>query len=292
MPLGIKLSDELQVKKLISAFYYELPTDFKYGGESHNGWEFVYVDKGKVSVKADKATYILKSGEMVCHKPYEYHAIRPYKDNASVIIFCFSVKSNEMDYFNNKIISANNRQKHLINDIAETGPKIFSPKDPLTIAVDGAMDRVSEQNVFYEQYMKNTIELLLLSLLESPVTKTEKRAETYTQLKARKTLTADIINYLNDNLENSVNLTEISNKFCYSLSSIKRIFKEQTGSSIIDYLNNLRLERAKEMLKSTDFSVEDISSKVGYSNIYYFSNSFKAKTGVSPLKYRKENTDL
>ena len=88
---GIRLTSKIEVNRLISDFYYELPRDFDYSGEKHAGWEFVYVESGKVCVGVEGASYILKKGEMVCHKPYEFHRLKPYEGKAGVVIICISV---------------------------------------------------------------------------------------------------------------------------------------------------------------------------------------------------------
>ena len=285
---GILLSEEITVTRLISAFYYDFPEDFDYEGETHPGWEFVYVEKGRVVARADDMTYILKSGEMVCHKPGEFHALKPYQGEASVIIFCFHCDGSTMTYFNNKILSINQRQKQYLNDIAISARSLLLPKSPIDIVKDRQMDRAPTGSVADEQYIKNTIELLILSLLNAHATERSKRVEFYEQHLHRSTLASDIIAYLNENLAEPVRLEEISRQFSYSLSSIKRIFKAETGYSIIDYLNNMRIEKAKELLRTKNASVEEISSTLGYANIYYFSNVFKTKVGKSPTKYRAE----
>ena len=285
---GILLSEEITVTKLISAFYYNFPEDFDYEGETHPGWEFVYVEKGRVVARADDMTYILKSGEMVCHKPDEFHALKPYQGEASVIIFCFHCTGNTMTYFNNKILSINQRQKQYLNDIAISARSLLMPKTPIDIVKDRQMDRAPTGTVIHEQYIKNTIELLILSLLSSHATERSKRIEFYEQHLHRSTLATDIIAYLNENISKPVKLEELSRQFSYSLSSIKRIFKAETGYSIIDYLNNLRIEKAKELLCTKKISVEKISLSLGYANIYYFSYVFKSKVGKSPTKYRAE----
>jgi len=66
-----------------------------------------------------------------------------------------------------------------------------------------------------------------------------------------------------------------------------RIFKNITGSSPIEYRNNIRLEHAKELLTDTDSSIDEISRNLGYNSNVYFCNAFKAKTGMSPSQYRK-----
>lgn len=286
---GIPLKSELGVTRLISDFYYELPEDFDYAGESHPGWEFVYVEKGKVSVSADDATYILKNGEMVCHKPYEFHKVKPYEGKASVIILCFESSDEYMAYFNNKILSVNQRQKQYLSDVADMGSVVFLPKTPLEIVEDGQMDPSPGATPMNLQFIKNAIQVLLLSLVNSDTTEKESRITEYEQVRQRTTLTRNIIAYLEENVNKQICLEDISSRFSYSLSSIKRIFKEETGSSIIAYLNDLRMEKAKERLKSSDISIGQLSFELGFSNIYYFSVAFKKKWGISPSGYREKN---
>ncbi len=289
MEKGITLSKTLEVTRLISDFYYELPENFDYSGERHAGWEFVYVESGKCLVGVEGSNCIVKKGEMVCHKPFEFHTVKPYEGKASVMIICFESESDHMKYFNNKIISINQSQKHYLNDIAQVGRDVFLPKDPVAIGRDGGMDRAPGATPFKEQFLKNAIELLVLSLMDAQVTEKENRASLYEHFSQRQTLAKNIAEYLNEHLDKEINLEEISNRFSYSLSSIKRIFKEVTGYSIIAYLIQLRMQKATVLLKETNLSIENIASRLGYSNIYYFSTAFKKKWGISPSRYRAEN---
>ena len=69
--------------------------------------------------------------------------------------------------------------------------------------------------------------------------------------------------------------------------TLKRRFKAATGSSIIEYLQNLRVEEAKTLLESSDLAVEEISFEAGYSDPSFFRRLFKRLTGLSPSNYRK-----
>ncbi len=284
------LQTEVTVNCLISAFHYHFLADFSYDGEAHDGWEFVYVEQGRIKVQADDATYILKSGEMVCHKPNEFHKLEPYEGDASCIIFCFECVGNCMQYFNNKILFVNQRQKTYLNDVASNAQNLFSPKEPLEISKDGGMDRASSAEVRHEQFLKNTIELLLLSLLSSENLEKQKRAETFEQTEQRLTLTAEIIQYLKEHLQETIRLEELVTRFPYSLSSIKRIFKQETGRSIIDYLNHLRIKKAIDLLEHTSLKMNDIARETGFADVYYFSNAFKKRTGISPTAYRAKHS--
>ncbi len=69
--------------------------------------------------------------------------------------------------------------------------------------------------------------------------------------------------------------------------TIKRRFKAATGSSLIEYLQNLRIEEAKRLLESGSLAVEEISAEVGYSDASFFRRLFKRLTGLSPSQYRR-----
>ncbi len=76
----------------------------------------------------------------------------------------------------------------------------------------------------------------------------------------------------------------------YSLYS--RNFKNVTGKTFSIYLKELRLNHAKNLLLSTDKSISDIATSCGYNHISHFIKEFKAYTSLSPLKFRKEKTEI
>jgi transcriptional regulator GlxA family with amidase domain len=77
-------------------------------------------------------------------------------------------------------------------------------------------------------------------------------------------------------------------------SKFRKVFKQVTGLSPNQYYLNLRLNKAKALLVNTDLSIVEISNLTGFENLFYFSNYFKKKNGVSPILYRnnKRNTNI
>jgi transcriptional regulator GlxA family with amidase domain len=69
--------------------------------------------------------------------------------------------------------------------------------------------------------------------------------------------------------------------------TLKRRFKSATGISLIDYLQNLRIEHGKHLLETTALPVEEISAEVGYSDVSFFRRLFKRLVGLNPLNYRR-----
>jgi len=69
--------------------------------------------------------------------------------------------------------------------------------------------------------------------------------------------------------------------------TLKRRFKAATGSTLIEYLQNLRIEEAKRLLESSENPVDDISAEIGYGDASFFRRLFKRRTGLTPGQYRR-----
>lgn len=100
-------------------------------------------------------------------------------------------------------------------------------------------------------------------------------------------LVQKIVKYLEENYAQNITLSSLGEKFYSNSSYISRVFKQKTGKNYSDYLLDIRIDRAKQLLVSTGFSVGRISDMVGFDNTKYFSRIFKEKTGVQPIAYRK-----
>ena len=95
-----------------------------------------------------------------------------------------------------------------------------------------------------------------------------------------------VIQSMNKEYYKSYTLSDYAKMCNMSKFHFLRVFKEITGTSPLEYRNEIRLEHAKELLKDTTLPINEISSKVGFSSGAYFCDAFKNKTGLSPLQYR------
>lgn len=82
------------------------------------------------------------------------------------------------------------------------------------------------------------------------------------------------------------------NKICYEMliyrSKFYKLIKTNTGKTFVEYLTNIRLDKARVMLISSSKRIEDIAAEVGIPDVYYFNKVFKAHFGISPKAYRIE----
>lgn len=95
--------------------------------------------------------------------------------------------------------------------------------------------------------------------------------------------------YINAHLEEKLSREQLAAIVYLSPGYVTRLFRQETGSSLFDYIVTCRVERAKALLKQRDVPVGDIAQLVGYDNFSYFSELFKKRTGLSPSDYRKNH---
>lgn len=97
-----------------------------------------------------------------------------------------------------------------------------------------------------------------------------------------------LITYIKDKYTDyNFSIQQMADYFDMSASNLSHHFKKQTGQNISDYVNHLRINKAKELLKTSDYYVKEIVSKVGYCDDSSFIRKFKQIVGVTPGKYRK-----
>ena len=99
-------------------------------------------------------------------------------------------------------------------------------------------------------------------------------------------LISKAVEYIKINYNSEITLEEVSGYICISSYYFSKIFKEVTGKNYVDYITELRIEKAKEMLKSGAYSIKDICFEVGYNDPNYFSRVFKKVEGVTPSEFK------
>lgn len=95
--------------------------------------------------------------------------------------------------------------------------------------------------------------------------------------------------YMQDNYYKKLTLQHIASRFYMTPASSSLLLKQKLGKSFNEYMSEIRLEKAKELLCKTDLSVENISEEVGYANPKYFFKIFKKMMSCTPLEYRNES---
>lgn len=105
-------------------------------------------------------------------------------------------------------------------------------------------------------------------------------------LKGKYDLIQKVNIYIENNFNQDINLNFLADMFFISPNYLSSIFNEKNGMSLKDYINKLRIEKAKKYLLETDLKISEISRKLGYSQISYFGSIFKKLENLTPNEYR------
>lgn len=140
-----------------------------------------------------------------------------------------------------------------------------------------------EQDIFLTQILLSELLIMSNKYLEE-----RKSKESITIASAPKyERIGQIAAYLNANYNEKITLENVAKEFYISPFYLSRIFKEGTGFNLINYVNYIRINKAKELLETTDLTIMTISEQVGFESTTHFDRVFKDIVGRSPLKYRK-----
>lgn len=93
--------------------------------------------------------------------------------------------------------------------------------------------------------------------------------------------------YIRENLEYNFSIKTLASFFHYNENYLAKLFKKQTGKTIKEYTNQLRMEKAIDLLQKTNLSIIEIALQCGFNNVTYFNHSFKNAFSSTPSQYRK-----
>lgn len=100
------------------------------------------------------------------------------------------------------------------------------------------------------------------------------------------------VQYMQQHFTEPLNMAQVSNHVSMNYSLFSLLFKQYTGSNFVSYLQKLRLDEAKRLLETTDWRVNEIGHRIGFTDEKHFLKVFKSTVGLSPTEYRKSATLL
>lgn len=102
-------------------------------------------------------------------------------------------------------------------------------------------------------------------------------------------LILDVKNYLQKNFNQSILLDEVAESFHISPPYLSSLFSKKVSMTIFEYITNIRINKAKELLRTTNYKILDICNEVGYKDPRYFNQVFKKQVGLAPSQYRSKH---
>lgn len=297
MPKYLKhtLTQKINIRQVVSFFYITFGDNYYDPPEWHNFWELIYVDAGELTLRSGKDSFRLKKGDMYLHRPNEFHRITDFgKGKLSPRVFILSFTSKSEILYSvpqlNPSLSGESRTiiQNLISEIPDN-PFNTAPIQVLP-AIDSNLNRLDddyEKNPKFAsfQYIKLYMELLFINIIRNTSEK-EKNPLFLSKTDFDNDMCERVTAYLKSNLYNSISIEKICRDLSYGKTIMCTGFKKNTGYSVMNFYNNLKISEAKILLKSGKYNITQISNLLCYSSPYYFSMQFKKITGMSPTEYK------
>ncbi len=278
------LNNTISLTGIVNLHFFEFPKEFYTQKECHPFYELLYVVSGYLFINSEDYTGILKKGQIILHRPNEQHALSCNDDSApTVIIIGFNCDNSSIDSFSKCPTNLNSAETKNLAEIIKEGRNVFSP--PYDIPT---YDMKKKNNIILgaEQILKIMIEYFLIRLLRNNNLIIEKNENK----KQNENLSiTEITSYLDQNYVNKVSIDELAFLFNTNRSTICKEFKNNTGKTIKEYINDTKLTNACDFLIKTNKTITSISNELGYESIHYFTRFFKKKYGLSPNEFRKQN---
>ena len=280
----------IDVENIVTVFYLEYGKDFVFAGESHDFWEFTYIDKGSVVFTADTREFLLRGGEIAFHKPNEFHKLRADGVPPNVSVASFVCRSEAMRFFENKIFRLSAAERDVLAKLIDEGRKAFSL---CSLPPVMGMRENPDAPVAAKQLTFNLLEQFLITLLrrgDDAIVRERRHIARIERENYPKEM-YEILQYLDRHIEEPLTVARIAEHFHMSENALKKYVARYIEGGVMQKFNDMKLERAKYLIREQDLNFTQIADFLGYSSVHYFSRLFHAKTGMTPSQYRDSITD-
>lgn len=281
------MSEDITIDEIFSIHYFEYMNDFYFPGETHNFWEFLCVDKGEVDVFADDRFYSLKKGEIIFHKPNEFHNVKANGLIApNLVVISFSTASPAMSFFEEKVLNISESERILLAQIIQEAKFVFS----------GRLDDPYQEQLIRSDTPRFAGEQLILLYLEQFLILLMRRHMGHTtkpvlppvksiKQRADRELFSQVLKYMEDNISENITIEQICRNNSIGRSQLQKLFRTRSGFGAIEYFSRMKIDFAKQMIRENHYNFTQIADSLGFSSIHYFSRQFKKITGMTPSEY-------
>ena len=243
----------------------------------HPFMEIFFITEGNGSFQLEDSTVNVKEYDLIIINPNCLHTEKSNLNDSPLEYIVLGIGNFSINFFNlnnTKFSQSDIKTYHIIN-FKENSSNILNQLNLI-------IDEIKLKNYKYEVACKSMLSLFILNILRT----TPSVSILQNEKKNLNLECAKIKNYLDAHYSENITLETLSTLSYMNKFSLIHTFTKQIGMSPISYLIEKRINEAKSLLETTNYSIKDIGSIVGFSNSSYFSQMFKKQTNLSPKQYR------
>ena len=279
-----KISNLLNVKKIVTIHYQSLEKNYVFPGETHDFWEINYADKEDVFVGIGDEKICLKQGEIIFIRPNQPHYVESGDKEPNLFIISFLCKSPSMEFFRDKRFAVPEKYRYLLQDIMSEASETFDLPD-----FDPQLTELKlrdNPNLGGEQLIKNALESFLIYLLRHEQKQSLSQEFFVSKIADSTELQDEIVRILNSKIYGRFSLEDLREELHYGTTQLCMFFKKKTGMTIYQTYLKLKIDEAKKLIrKKTPFS--EIADKLCFDSVSTFTFVFKKHVGMTPSEYKK-----
>lgn len=236
-----------------------------------------YIISGEMYLTEDNTDYILKKNDFLILDPSHTHWGRQSSECRFFYVhFSMTLTREGMDECEQELFIPKYYHVEMQNHLL----RCRQNAEQITAALQGHMPYAGLQAAcqFYE--------LLLAFVTDYTYTQHIKSIPVHGKIRQ---VLQDVISFLNQSYAMDISGEQLEAWFHYNFDYLNRQFKKWTGQTIFQYLNTIRIERARGLLLTGYYSMEEVAAQTGFRDVYYFSKVFKKYTGMTPGQCREKD---
>lgn len=257
------------VEEVLACYYQVRNTSYSFAGESTNHWELTFIDNGELQTRVEDQDFELGQYDLMFYMPNQFHNQYTRADQTCsylTVMFDMKCDNEHVDSLNQRVFKANREILDTINLFVKTSEGDEPYQRELLVS-------------YLEQIL---IRLMYFDYIDDLPVKTSPM-----QQKFENELLNEVLIHINDNIYSVITIENLCNEFNISRSSLQQLFKTNLNMAPKQYISDLKLNRSKQLIKESKYTISEISNILGFASIHYFSRKFKQQFGITPSDYAK-----
>lgn len=247
----------------------------------HEHLQIFYIVSGQGYLRCESNDYNILAKDIIIINSREIHYLESMNNNFRFYLIRIDLPflfSNQIDLCQTKYLAPLSENLILFKNLIRNDQTIF-------FCIDTIIHEYYSQKIGYELAIKSSLYTLMVLLMRNYINKFVTTRQTTHKLNTVKRF-QEIFDYIEDNYNHEISFAELAEIAHFSPYYFSRVFKQITGRTIVEYINEVRLKKSIELLKTNSMSITEIAMNCGFNDLNYFSRVFKKRYGVSPSKFQ------
>lgn len=268
-----RILPRIRISEILGYYYSIRNAGYHFKGEKHNYFELTYVDRGTLFTTVEGKRYELK--ELMIYGPGQFHTQDiPEGCSCSYVTIIFDMETVVYD-------EESTHYELLLNKVFGYDKKIYT-------LIKTFVTESTSQIPYMNSLMLCLLQETIIRLLQSEfIGKKNDRPVTGARQHYQDELLEKILAYIDETIYEPLSIAELCQKFSMSRSSLQILFKENMDISPKKYINEMKLEKSRQMICENKYTISEIALMLGFNSIHYFSRAFTQKYHMAPSEYSK-----